>query len=214
MLKIERFVCNMFGENTYVVSNEAQQCAIIDCGALYDEERRAIVDYVEREQLTPTLLLATHGHVDHNFGNAFVRKQYGIGVSLHADDEPLITRLPQQAAAMVGMTWDDTAPVGQYLRNDDHIAFGHYTFDVIHTPGHTPGGVVYYCASAGVAFTGDTLFNMSVGRTDFPGGSWEQLQTALQTLKQRLAPETQLLTGHGNATTMAYECAHNPYLKA
>jgi len=214
MLTIERFVCNMFGENTYVISDESGHCLIIDCGALYPEERNALTQYIRSKSLTPVSLLTTHGHLDHNFGNAFICEQYGLHVMLHADDEQLITNLPQQAAATVGMTWDETDSVGKYLRDGDEIILGKYKFEVIHTPGHTPGGAIYYCADERVAFTGDTLFRLSVGRTDFPGGSWEQLQNSLQVISKRIDPRTTLLTGHGESTTMEFEIQNNPYMKS
>ena len=108
---------------------------------------------------------------------------------------------------------DYIPPVGKYLSETDVISFGSHTLEIIHTPGHTPGGIVFHCKEEKVAFTGDTLFNMSVGRTDFPGGSWMQLMDSLKRMKDRLAPETVLYSGHGNQTTMEYEMKWNPYLK-
>lgn len=115
---------------------------------------------------------------------------------------------------MVGMNYQERlAPVGAYIHAMDKIRFGNHQLEIIHTPGHTPGGVVYYCEEEKVAFTGDTLFNMSVGRTDFPGGSWAQLMQSMKLLVSKLPKDTTLLTGHGNQTTMDYECQWNPYLK-
>ena len=204
----------MFGENTYVVSDETKECLFVDCGAFYSEERAAIRRYVKEEGLKPVALICTHGHLDHVLGNSFLYEEYGLKVQIHADDEYLISNIPEQARSMVGMNYrEPLAPVGTYLRATDTIRFGNHQMEIIHTPGHTPGGVVFYCEEEKAAFTGDTLFNMSVGRTDLPGGSWVQLMESMKLLVNKLPQDTTLLTGHGNQTTMDYECQWNPYLK-
>ena len=214
MLKIQKYVCNMFGENTYVVWDDTRECVIIDCGAFYPEERAAIENLIKSESLTPVHLLCTHGHFDHVMGNGFLSQTFGIKPEIHVGDEYLITNVREQARSMVGMEYADyIPPVGKYLSETDAISFGSHTLEIIHTPGHTPGGIVFHCKEEKVAFTGDTLFNMSVGRTDFPGGSWMQLMDSLKRMKDRLAPETALYSGHGNQTTMEYEMKWNPYLK-
>lgn len=214
MLKIQKYVCNMFGENTYVVWDDTRECVIIDCGAFYPEEHAAIENLIKSESLKTVHLLCTHGHIDHVMGNGFVSQTYGIKPEIHAGDEYLITNLREQARSMVGMDYADyIPPVGKYLSETDVISFGSHTLEIIHTPGHTPGGIVFHCKEEKVAFTGDTLFNMSVGRTDFPGGSWMQLMDSLKRMKNRLAPETALYSGHGNQTTLEYEMKWNPYLK-
>lgn len=214
MLKIQKYVCNMFGENTYVVWDDTRECVIIDCGAFYPEEHAAIENLIKSESLKPVHLICTHGHIDHVMGNGFVSQTYGIKPEIHTGDEYLITNLREQARSMVGMDYADyIPPVGKYLSETDVISFGNHTLEIIHTPGHTPGGIVFHCKEEKVAFTGDTLFNMSVGRTDFPGGSWMQLMDSLKRMKDRLAPETALYSGHGNQTTLEYEMKWNPYLK-
>ena len=214
MLKIQRFICNMFEENTYVVWDDTCECVIIDCGAFYPEEQAAIENFIKSEGLTPVHLLCTHGHFDHVVGNGFVNRKYGINPEIHAADEYLTTDIREQASSMLGLEYDDyIPPVGKYLSATDTIGFGSHTLEIIHTPGHTPGGILFHCKEEQVAFTGDTLFRMSVGRTDFPGGSWMQLNESLKRMKDRLAPETTLCCGHGEQTTMEYEMKWNPYLK-
>ena len=107
MLKIQRFVCNMFGENTYVVSDETKECLFVDCGAFYPEERAAIRRYVQEEQLKPVSLICTHGHLDHVLGNSFLYDEYGLKAQVHADDEYLISNIPEQARSMVGMNYQE-----------------------------------------------------------------------------------------------------------
>ena len=118
----------------------------LDCGAFYSEERAAVRRYIETENLKPTHLLCSHGHLDHVLGNGFLYQEYGLKAEVHADDEMLINNLRQQAYDMVGMNYTEPlAPIGKYLRATDIINFGNHQMEIIHTPGHTPGGVVFFC---------------------------------------------------------------------
>ena len=110
MLNIQKFVCNMIRENCYVVSDETRECVIIDCGAYYEEERRAIVDYIRKENLKPKHLLATHAHIDHNFGNNTVYEAFGLKPEVEGADEKLMEKLPLQAQAIAGVTLDYKMP--------------------------------------------------------------------------------------------------------
>ena len=212
MLNIQKFVCNMIQENCYVVSDETKECIIVDCGAYYEEERRAIVDYIRHNQLTPKHLVATHGHIDHNFGNNTIYEAFGLKPEVEADDEQLINMLPQQAQAIAGVELDyKMPPVGKYLRETDTISFGSHTFTLLHTPGHTPGGVFYYCKEEKVACSGDTLFRGSIGRTDLPGGNSFLIIQSLRMIAQ-LPDDTTILPGHGQQTTIGYELRSNPYM--
>ena len=213
MLYIERFVCNQLQENCYIIHDESREAIILDCGALFKSERQAIVNYIQQQQITPVRLIATHGHLDHNFGNAAIYQTYGLKVEAHINDAFLIEHLEEQAMQMFMMQLEDKMPpVGNYFTTDQ-INLGSHHFQIIHTPGHTPGGVVYYCAEEKVAFTGDTLFQMSIGRTDFEGGSYYEMISSLQLLKKLLPADTTILSGHGGKTTMADELKYNPYLK-
>ncbi len=213
MLDIKTFVCNMLQENCYVVSDDTRECVIIDCGAYYDSERRAIVDYIREHQLKPVHLLCTHGHLDHTFGNDTLYDTFGLKPELHSEDEFLAKDLSQQAADMFGMPYDrPTPPIGHFLEADEQVSFGTHHFTVLHTPGHTPGGLCFYCQEEKVVFTGDTLFRMSVGRTDFERGSWEALIISLRTVLATLPADTVAYCGHGPNTTIGEEKSMNPYL--
>ena len=195
-----------------MVSDDSRECVIIDCGAFYDEEYVAIDNYLRKQQLKPVHLLATHGHLDHNFGNAHLFQQYGLKVEICAEDQQLVERLPQQAAALFGIEIsDDQPPVGRLLSDGDSITFGHHSLKVLHTPGHSSGSIIFYCEEEHVAFSGDTLFRMSVGRTDLPGGSWEQLINSLSTVIAHLPAETTVYPGHGPKTNILDEVRMNPY---
>lgn len=214
MVKVYRFEVNPLQENCYVVSDDSRECVIIDCGAYYNEEYVAIDNYLREQQLKPVHLLATHGHLDHNFGNAHLFQQYGLKVEICADDQQLVERLPQQAAALFGMEIsDDQPPVGRLLSDGDSITFGHHSLQVISTPGHSHGSCLFYVPEEGVVFSGDTLFRMSIGRTDFPEGSWQQMQQSLAKIAGTLPKETVVYPGHGPQTTIADEVQYNLYMR-
>ena len=213
MLNIKRFMCNPLQENCYVVSDDSRECVIIDCGAYYPEECDAISSYIRDNQLTPVHLLATHGHLDHNFGNGYIFRQYTLNVEICADDRDLVEHLPEQASSLFGMTIDEEQPsVGRLLHDGDEVTLGTHILRVLHTPGHSHGSCVFYCAEESVAFSGDTLFRMSIGRTDFPEGSWADMERSLAKIAT-LPADTQVLPGHGPQTTIADEIRYNPYLR-
>ena len=197
-------VCNMLQENTYIVSDETREAVIIDCGALYDEERQAIVKYIDEHQLKPVRLLCTHGHFDHNFGIDTIFQTYGLKPEVAAEDEALMDLKTQV---------DDVPPIGRLLTKDDIVSFGSHQLTVLPTPGHTRGSVTFYCEAEETAFTGDTLFHMSIGRTDFPGGSWMQMGNSLKNVLGRLPATTKVYPGHGEPTTIGTEKQFNPYMR-
>lgn len=201
----------MIKENCYVVSDSSKECVIIDCGAYYEEERRAIVDYILNDNLKPVHLLVTHGHLDHNFGNNTVFDEFGLKPEAGYGDRELIENLKGQAKDTFGVEVDyDFPPVGHYFDDEEVISFGNHQLSIIPTPGHTPGGVTFYCKEEKVAFTGDTLFKGSIGRTDL-GGSMFMIINSLRELAQ-LPDDTTILPGHGESTTIGDELAHNPYM--
>ena len=213
MIKIKTFVCNMLQENCYVMSDETNEAVIIDCGAFYPEEQQAIADYIEREQLTPVRLIATHGHFDHNFGNSFVWHRYGLKPEVAAEDLPLMD-IRRQMKSMMGMDYEiEQAPTERLLNTKDDVTFGSHRLRVLPTPGHSRGSVTLYCEAEHVAFTGDTLFRMSIGRTDFEGGSWSEMCNSLKQVLAALPADTKVYPGHGPLTTIGEEVQYNPYMR-
>lgn len=211
MLTIKTFECNMISENCHIASDETKECMIIDCGAHGPFEQEAIVQYIKDNGLTPTIHVLTHGHFDHVMGSEFIHSTYGLQPVICERDAEVYKEAKSQAAAF-GIEIDGKMPpIGRCVNDGDEVSFGNHTFKVLHTPGHSKGSVVYYCADEAVAFTGDTLFRNSIGRTDLPGGSMFQIIQSLRTLMQ-LPDDTRILTGHGPETTIGYELASNPYL--
>lgn len=215
MFNIQRIECNPLQENCYVVSDETKECVIIDCGAYYEEEHEALQHYIDSNQLKPIHLLATHAHLDHNFGAVRLYHQYGLKVEICEEDKELLEHLPEQAKTLFGMTISEERPqVGRLLKDGDTITFGNHTLQVLQTPGHTHGSCLFYCEEEHTAFTGDTLFRMSIGRTDFAEGSWAEMDNSLKNVISKLPKETVVLSGHGPQSTIADELQYNPYLRA
>ena len=197
-----------------MVSDDSRECVIIDCGAMYNEELAALDHYIADNQLKPLHLLATHGHLDHNFGNAHMFRKYGLKVEICVEDQDLVERLPEQARDIFGIEIPADQPsAGRLLGNGDVITFGSHQLQVLQTPGHTHGSCLFYCAEEHTAFTGDTLFRMSIGRTDFAEGSWAEMEKSLRDVVAKLPKETIVLSGHGPQSTIADELRYNPYLR-
>lgn len=212
MINVQVFTCNMLQENCFIISDETKECAIIDCGAFYQEERDMIFDYIKKNQLKPKHLLATHGHLDHNFGNSYMQKEFGLNPKVHHKDKFLMESIKQQAQLLLGLDLTEEQPKDiDYLTKDDIIEFGNQRFTIIETPGHTPGSVFFYNEKEHIAFSGDTIFKRSIGRTDLEGGSMFQMIQTLRFISQ-LPDKTILYPGHGESTTIGDELNSNPYI--
>ena len=214
MIDIKCFSVNMLQENCYIVSDATCEAVIIDCGAYYEAERKAIVDYVRKQQLKPRHLLCTHGHMDHVFGVDTIYEEFGLKPEIHVDDAELLLNVDQQTRDMIGIGYDHhIPPLGDYLKDGDEVSFGTHHLKVIHAPGHSPGGVVFWCEAEQAVFTGDTLFRMSVGRTDLHRGSWPQLMESLATRLAVLPADTVVYPGHGPQSRIGDEVRMNPFFR-
>ncbi|HIE50940.1 MAG TPA: MBL fold metallo-hydrolase [Armatimonadetes bacterium] len=205
-MHIETFVAGPLANNVYLLVDwEAQQAAIVDPGL----GSRVVWDYVQREGLTLTAILNTHGHFDHVAENAFFKRVSGAPLYLHAEDEPLAVQAAS-AARWFGLRVSDSPPPDHYWQDGDQFSLGTMTLIVRHTPGHSPGGV---CLLAeGLAFVGDTLFAGSIGRTDLPGGNYTTLLDSIRRVLLPLPDDTVLYPGHGPTSTIGRERQFNPYL--
>lgn len=212
MLTIKQFIFNPLQENCYVVSDETKECIIIDCGAFEESEAQQVLNYIHDEQLTLRHHLLTHGHFDHIMGAERIANATGVKPQIHAADEKLYKDISEQTRQLMGMSVDVTMPaLERCLKNGDEVTFGNTSFKVIATPGHSQGSIMYYCDSEKVAFSGDTLFRGSIGRTDFTGGSMFQIINSLRYIAQ-MNDSIRIYPGHGEETTLGYELAHNPYM--
>ena len=212
-MKVAKFEFSLFGINTYVVYDPAtRDCAIIDPGMFNSEEEEAIKGFIDRNNLKVKHVINTHLHVDHAVGNKYASEIFNAPVMAHPEDEFLGKRMRMQAAAFGLSEKIDDVSVSSYLHDDDTIAVGNGRLEVLHVPGHSPGGIALYDKEGGYVISGDSLFAGSVGRTDLPGGDMPTLIKAVKENLLTLPPDTVVYPGHGPATTIGREIASNPFL--
>ncbi|MEN6384632.1 MAG: MBL fold metallo-hydrolase [Phycisphaerales bacterium] len=211
---INKLVLGEYENNCYIVRKEnSGNCLIIDTGL----DTMPLLDFLKQNNLNPLALILTHGHVDHIAGVDLLRENYTqIKVYIHKDDSEMLGNKMKNFAVMLGK--DITAlPANVLLEKEGVADFEGFSLNVIHTPGHTPGGICLYSEEDKKIFTGDTLFANSVGRTDFPGcDAHQRMQQLIENIKTKLMilPEdTKVLPGHGGATTIGREKRRNPYLQ-
>lgn len=206
-VQIRTFVIGPFAVNTFVVA-EGPQCWIVDPGEGCSE----IVHHVRAEQLQPKAILLTHAHVDHIAGAGELTGAFeGIELICSADDAPMLDDPALNLSALMGEAVR-LAPPDRIVTPGDELSLGHSTWVVLDTGGHGPGGVSYYCAEAGVAIVGDSVFAAGIGRTDWPGSDERRFLRNIRDNLLTLPPTTRLLPGHGPETTVDTEKATNPFL--
>ncbi len=193
--------------NCFIIGCETtKQAAVIDPG---DDADRILMELAKSE-LKVKYLINTHGHFDHVGANKRMKEATGAELAIHPDDEPMLEQL-SQSAMMFGLSAENSPPADITLNDGDTLSFGEITLEVMHTPGHSKGGVCLY--TKGHLFAGDTLFAGSIGRTDLQGGDYD---TLIASIKDRLLPlpeETVVYTGHGPETSIGNEKRMNPFLR-
>ena len=198
----------MIQTNCYVVGcEETKEGAVIDPGG----HPELILDEVKRHGLAVKYLLNTHAHFDHTDANGAIVQATGAPLGLHPQDQPLLKA--SGGAAMFGLQADPSPPPTLELHDGDELEIGTLRIRVLHTPGHTPGHVCFYEADQGVLFDGDVLFYRGIGRTDLPGGNWQELMASIQQVLFALPEQTVVYSGHGPATTIGEEKQLNPWLR-
>ena len=211
MLKVKSFVFSPIQENTYLLYNEFNECLIIDPGCYFPEEQDELKAFITQSNLKPWMLLNTHCHLDHVFGNKFVAETYKLTLQLHEKEKLLLDYAPT-SGLMYNMPFDNYAGDYIYLKEGDIIKPGEDELKVIEAPGHSPGHICFYCAKQNFIISGDVLFNRSIGRTDLPGGNHETLIKNIREKLFVLPDETVVYSGHGPVTTIGEEKRDNPYL--
>lgn len=212
MLKIKTFVFNPFGENTYIVfDTESLEAIVVDPGMTSPAEYRLFDSFIEDNNLKLTQIVNTHLHLDHCFGNNYVRDRYNIKTAAHTGDAFLGNDLAGQCRQF-GFMPGDPRPAGIDidLKPGDRITVGAYNIDIIHIPGHSPGSIGLYCRQGNFVIVGDVLFKRGIGRTDLPGGNYRTLQNSISKQLYTLPDKTLVLPGHGPTTTIIEERNSNP----
>ena len=197
--------------NCYVVWDEkSEETIVIDPAFSTESEgKRTVLRLVHMGNLSVKFIVNTHGHADHTCGNGPVKKATGAPILIHELDAPLLGESGQEWANLFGIRLT-SPPADKTLREGDRIVIGEIPLNVLHTPGHTPGGISLVAKD--FAFVGDTLFKGSIGRTDLPGGSYEQIIKSIKEKLARLPDNLVVYPGHGPATNIGEEKRTNPYL--
>lgn len=206
------FVNNPWQENTVVLYDASGEAVIVDCGCFTKEEEKRLQDFLLLKKLHPVVLLNTHLHPDHIFGNQFMKQTYGLTTRAAREDGFLIDHAVEYAA-MLGITGITPPPaVGEFLKDGDVIRFGQSEMQVIAVAGHSPGGLCFYSAADKLLLSGDVLFAGSVGRSDLPGGNGKDLMEGIQQKLLILPEDVKVIPGHGPMTTLKDEKRYNPFL--
>lgn len=211
MLQIKSFEFSPIQENTYILSNEFNDCLIIDPGCYYDDEKDALLTYIDKMDLRPQMLLNTHCHLDHVFGNKFVGEKFALTLQLHKNEKFVLDFAPK-SGLMYNLPFDNYIGEFIFLKEGDTIKLGSDELKVIEAPGHSPGHICFYCEKQHFIISGDVLFNRSIGRTDLPGGDHETLLKNIREKLFVLPDETVVYSGHGPSTTIGDEKKYNPFL--
>ena len=211
MAAVQKFTFNALGENTYVVYDNTKQCVIIDPGCSNDKERNILQSFIEQESLIPVMLLNTHCHVDHIPGNKFVAETWNIPLYIHENELPLLKDAPL-FGGMFGVPCPPSPEPSGFLKPGDELQFGNTEFDLLFTPGHSPGSISFYNPKDGFVIAGDVIFLGSVGRYDLPGASQEDLFHSIATQLMTLPDYTTIYCGHGPNTSIGHERKTNPFL--
>ena len=212
-MKIKRFEFNMFPENCYVLSDSTNEAVIIDPGCFYDEEKQALKKYITSNNLTVKHLLNTHLHLDHIFGNPFILKEFGLKAEASQLDEFWLEQAPAQSRMFGFKLEEPMVPLGKYICDENIIEFGNTKLQAIHVPGHSPGSLVFYCKQENCMFSGDVLFQGSIGRADLAGGNFDELKENICSRLFVLPNETVVYPGHGGPTTIGAEKSENPFFR-
>ena len=212
MLNIRSLTFNPFRERCYVAWREVGRCVLVDPGCCDAAECAALENLLAQERLTPEAILLTHGHFDHVSGVRGLQEHYGIPVRMHPADEAVLAGGAEMAARF-GLAAPQTAFRRIPVADGEMLEIAGMRFEVIASPGHSPGSVCYLERGAGILFSGDTLFAGAIGRTDLPGGDYDALMRSIREKLLVLPGDTDVIPGHGRPTSIAQEAAANPFLQ-
>lgn len=212
MLTVQPFTFNPVRENTYVVYNEKGDCCIIDPGCYFASEEQQLTGFIEQNSLKPVLLLNTHCHLDHIFGNRFVHKQYNLLLHLQPLEKAVLEYGPT-AGQLWQLPFDNYDAELVFIDEGQTMQIGDEELQILFTPGHSPGSISFYSVAHKFVISGDVLFEGSVGRTDLPGGDFTILEESIKMKLYTLPPDVIVHPGHGDSTTIGDEMKSNPFVK-
>lgn len=206
MLIIKELVVGPLMANCFIFGcAETKEAVVIDPGGDADRILLSLAD----SELKVKYIINTHGHFDHVSANGKIKDATGADILIHPLDAPMLGMLSSNAAVF-GISVENSPPCDQTIEEDDTVSFGKITLKIIHTPGHTPGGISLY--TDGIVFVGDTLFAGSIGRTDFPGGDFNTLISSIKTKLFKMDDDVRVFSGHGPETSIGSEKRFNPFV--
>ena len=206
-MKYEHIIVGAIETNCYIVyDDETKECAVIDPGA----EVEKIIRIIHQKELKPIMIINTHGHVDHVGANKDLLDEYSVPLLIHSADNPMLDQAGQTELSFF-LGAKNSPPADKFLVEGEKVEIGSVQLEIIHTPGHSPGSVSLL--GEGILFSGDTLFWGGVGRTDLPGGSWNELVRSIKEKILTLPKDTLVLPGHGPKTTVDQEERQNPFIQ-
>jgi glyoxylase-like metal-dependent hydrolase (beta-lactamase superfamily II) len=210
-MKIQSFIFNSFQENTYVVSDDSGHALIIDPGCSNAKEEKELREYVSDHRLQLQAVLLTHGHIDHILGVPYCKEEWHIPVWIHQADKFLYVQAPAYGQ-IFNLNIKPLPDPDRFVYEGESLILGNEALEILHVPGHSPGGIALYNRTDQVLFPGDILFKESIGRTDLPGGNTRQLLDGIRNKLLVLPESTVVWPGHGPSTTIGAEKYGNPYL--
>jgi glyoxylase-like metal-dependent hydrolase (beta-lactamase superfamily II) len=212
MIQINTFTFNSFQENTYVlVCSQTRACAIIDPGCSNRQEENVLVEFIEKNQLQPMLLLNTHCHIDHILGNLFIANKYKLPLHLH-QEELFTYKDANKWSAMLGIAPIEIPEELVFIDEKNTITFGDCSLQIALTPGHSIASLCFFNLEQNICVSGDVLFYESIGRTDLPSGNFETLIHSIKGTLFAWSDEMRIFPGHGPASTIGHEKRFNPFL--
>ena len=212
MLHVESFTFNPFSQNTYLIYNDEKEAFLIDPGNMPDGETKVLNDFIQAKNLTVQNILLTHAHIDHIIGLQWAYNEFKVPVLLHPNEIEIL-EMGSLTAKNYGFVFPASNGDTHLIKEGDKINLGSDVFQILDVPGHSPGSVAFYNKENEFVISGDTLFMMSIGRTDLFKGNYDQLITSIKTKLLTLPESTKVFSGHGESTTIGFEKTHNSFLK-
>lgn len=197
-------------ENTYVLYDEIKEAVIIDPGCYENYEKQELSGFINDNELKVVQLLNTHCHIDHVFGNQYVKQRYNVPLAIHKEDSATLLAVKAYAPSY-GFQYYEESEADTFLNEGDKVQFGNSFLDIVFVPGHAPGHIAFYSKEEGFIIGGDVLFDGSIGRTDLPGGSFDTLIHSIHEKFFPLGDEMTVYPGHGDTTTIGKEKLSNPF---
>ncbi len=211
-MRIAQFTFNPFSENTYVIADDNGQAIIIDPGMTDAGEDSILFEYIAEQQMQPKLILNTHCHLDHILGNSAVAERYSIELWCHERELPVIERAAS-TSLMFGIPYRPSVMPARTIDEGETIVIGDIQLSTLFVPGHAPGHLAFVCAEERVVFSGDVLFQGSVGRVDLPGCNASDLVESIQQKMYKLPDDYVVYSGHGPETTIGAEKENNYFVR-